>query len=61
MQLGQVWKATVSQETRQAKEQRSKGLAGCFPLVVRVGDTGYPSDFVKLTLPRASQDSMEKL
>ena len=28
--------------------------------MVRVGDTGYPSDFVKVTLPRPSQDSKEK-
>lgn len=29
--------------------QSSGGLAGCCPLVVRVGNTGYPSDLVKVT------------
>lgn len=30
--------------------ERSKGLAGCCPLVVTAGDTGNPSDFLKVTL-----------
>lgn len=56
-QLGQIWKNTRA--TRLDRE-RSKGLSGCCPLVVKTGDTGNPSDFVKVTLPRPCQDSREK-